>query len=80
MRHLSSISSVTDEFEDDANDRRERQLTGYIKFSTYKSLFKAAQSAIYVVVVFLIFLTSQLTWSGADFFLSEWSVNLQPIT
>lgn len=72
LRHLSSISSVTDDFEEDANDRRERQLTGYIKFSTYKALFKAAHSHFFVIVVFLVFVTSQFTWSGADYFLSAW--------
>lgn len=72
LRQLSSVSSIEDEYEEDANDRRERQLTGYIKFSSYKALFKAAKSNFFVIIVFVVFLGAQFTWSGADFFLSAW--------
>ncbi|XP_031635556.1 multidrug resistance-associated protein 4-like [Contarinia nasturtii] len=71
-KHSSSSSFCNEEVEDDPNQRKENQVIGSIKFRTYKTFFKAAQSNIFVIIVFILFIVAQCAWSGADFFLSEW--------
>lgn len=57
---------------DEAERRKERQTTGNIKFSIYKTYFKAAQSPIFVGIVFTLFIVAQSVLSGADYFLAKW--------
>lgn len=71
-KHPSSSSFCNEEVEDDPNKRKENQVIGSIKFSTYKTFFKAAHSQIFVIVVFILYIMAQAAWSGADYFLSEW--------
>lgn len=66
------MSAVDDDIAEAMDDRKEHQLEGSIKFSTYAKFFKAVHSNIFIIVVVLLFLASQVTWTGADFFLAEW--------
>lgn len=65
------MTSLVD-FEDQAEDRNESQLTGSVGVRMYATFFKAARSSIYVMVVFILFIASQFAKSGADFFVSQW--------
>lgn len=60
--------------DDDDDDRKEGYVRGAIKMDTYKAYFTAANNKVYVIVVFLVFIVAQVTWSGTDYFLSEWYV------
>lgn len=71
-RRLSSESSAVEEVTDNQDDRKERQLSGHIKFSTYKAYFKAAHNTACVLGVFIVFVVAELLWNGADIFLSFW--------
>lgn len=70
-KHSSSIS-FCDENIDGSISRKEFQLTGSVKFSTYKTYFKAAHSRIFNMIVFILFIAAQIAWSGSDFLLSKW--------
>lgn len=66
------MSNLNFEFEDQADDRNERQLAGSVGFRMYSTFFNAARSGIYVSIVFILFIASQFAKSGADYFLSQW--------
>lgn len=68
--------SSSEDSEDDDDDRMERQMIGHVKFNVYKAFFKATRSNIYVIVVLIIFIAAQCTYSGADYFISQWYVTL----
>ncbi|XP_055303229.1 ATP-binding cassette sub-family C member 4-like [Sitodiplosis mosellana] len=71
-KHSSTSSFCSEDVEDEPDKRKEHHVTGNIKFSTYKTYFKAAHSRFFVVFVFILFIVAQFAWSGADFFLAEW--------
>lgn len=71
-KHSSSSSFCNEEVEDDPNIRKENQVIGSIKFRTYKTFFKAAQSNFFVFIVFILFVVAQCAWSGSDYFLAQW--------
>lgn len=72
---MSSSRSNVDNDEDDSDDeRKEGYAKGAIKMDTFKAYFEAANSKVYVFVVFLVFIAAQILWSGIDYFLSEWYV------
>lgn len=66
------MSTNNEDIADILDDRKEFQLEGSIKFSTYTKFFKAVHSNVFVFVVFILFIASQSGWSGADYFLAEW--------
>ncbi|XP_055326164.1 probable multidrug resistance-associated protein lethal(2)03659 [Sitodiplosis mosellana] len=70
-KHITS-SFCSEDVEDEPDKRKELQATGNIKFSIYKTYFKAAHSRFFVVFVFFIFTVAQFTLSGTDYFLAEW--------
>lgn len=81
MKRLTSVSSSRsnvdndeDDSDDDDDERKEGYVKGAIKMDTFKAYFKAANSKVYVFVVFLVFIAAQILWSGIDYFLSEWYV------
>lgn len=71
-RQSSTISALDEDIEDDSDERKERQQSGSIKFSTHKAYFKAADSHFYLVFIVVMFIVTQFGWSGSDYFLSEW--------
>lgn len=85
MQRQTSVSSADDEDDDDSNlnfgnttdNRKEAQSKGAIKFETYKAFLNAANSKIFVIFVFVLFIVAQVTWSGTDYFLSEWFVSFE---
>lgn len=70
----SHCSDGDDDISDDKDERKESRFRGSIKKDTYKAYFKAANSKIYVLIVFLVFIAAQVIGSGTDYFLSEWYV------
>lgn len=63
--------------DDDSSNRKEGYAKGAIKMDIYKAYFAAANSKVYVIVVFLVYIVAQILWSGTDYFLSEWYVVFQ---
>lgn len=70
-------SDSDDDLSDTNGDRKEGYAKGAIKMDIYKAYFKAANNNVYVIVVFIVFITAQILWSGTDYFLSEWYVVFQ---
>lgn len=75
IKKRSSTSSFCDEeIENDANDRKELQSIGAVKFDTYKDFFGAVRSTAKITIVFVMFILAQIAASGSDYFLKEWYV------
>lgn len=72
----ASTLSLSEDSEDDEDDRKERHMVGNVEFNVYQAFFKAARSKTHVIVVLIIFIAAQCTYSGADFFISQWYVIL----
>ncbi|XP_055326333.1 ATP-binding cassette sub-family C member 4-like [Sitodiplosis mosellana] len=72
-KNLSTLSFFSEDALNAIPDKRkERQSTGNIKFSTYKTYFKAAHSRFIVTTIFTLFIVAQCILSGADYFLAKW--------
>lgn len=61
-----------DDDEDLNDDRKEHQLSGSVKLSTYKTFFKASLSKAYMIFCPILFVAGQIAYSGSDYFLTEW--------
>lgn len=71
-KKLLSVSSGKDELADDFDERKEEHVAGHIQLSTYKYFIGAAHNNIYVFVVFLVFIVTQIFWNGSEFLLAVW--------
>lgn len=69
---LSDVKNI----KDDPNTRKETKASGSVNFGTYKTFLQAAHSPFLVVIVCILFIAAQITWSGLDFFLSIWYICL----
>lgn len=58
--------------QNDTIDREEKQKSGGISFKSYKMIFSAVDSAIFVVVVMVTFVAAQIAVSSTDYFVSRW--------
>lgn len=82
---MSSSRCGDDDDDSDSDDglsdsdakRKEGYARGAVKMDIYKAYFQAANSKVYVFVVFLLFIVAQILASSSDYFLSEWYLLIQ---
>lgn len=60
------------DYVDSDDGRKEQQQSGSIKFSTYKTFFKACRSNMYLMISATLFVVGNSAYSACDYFLCEW--------
>lgn len=66
--HIVKIKSVVQSVP------KESQMTGVVGAKTYISYFKSVRSCAIIFVVAVLFIASQASMSGIDYFITRWSV------
>lgn len=56
---------------------KESQIVGSVGGKTYMSYFKSVQSIATIILVAVLFITSQVAMSGIDYFITRWWVQQQ---